>query len=673
MGSEKQIAVVLFSGGRGTASLSPALIRHSQIHLTVIVNAYDDGLSTGRLRGFIPGMLGPSDVRKNISTLMPVTESCHGALKRFLDFRFPDGTSREQALGSLVPVAKGMGFPSDPFLAEACRDLTMGQMAVMGDYCRAFLAYEEARLKEGISFDYGDCSVGNILFSGCYLAEGKNFNQAIDHFAQFSACRGRVLNITDGANRVLVALKADGRFLVDESAIVAPQDSVSIQEIFLLPDYLTPEELKQLGALPPEARRAFLATRESLPKADAGAIEAIADADLIIYGPGTQHSSLLPSYLTQGMTEAITGNETAEKVFVANILHDHDIPNLSVQGLLQAFHYYMSRKGAIDCQMASLTTRVLVQEPDQGELNRERSGSYVPFDIGRMGLDPEAVTAGDWEMGSGRHHGGQLVDQLLPLAQRLVEVKIHPYRHMVSIVVPALNEAATIGRVLEDLNRLDLSGYDVAKELIVVDGGSSDETLAIAREEKFVRVYVLEAGRQGRGEAIRMGLAKARGNVVVIFPSDGEYQAGDLALVVEPIIQNRYRVVFGSRAIKCVNLSQRIRHIYGNRRLAHFLSKYGGMSISILSLLLYNRYVSDPFSTLKGFDRALLRSMNLVSSGVDLEGEIIAKVSRLGEFVLEVPVQYHPRTKAEGKKTTVGDGFSTLFSLIRHGFWKPNE
>ncbi|MBF0135799.1 MAG: YvcK family protein [Magnetococcales bacterium] len=71
--------VVLFSGGRGTASLSPYLASHSQIELTLLINAYDDGLSTGRLRAFVPGMLGPSDMRKNLATLMP-NESTHQAL-----------------------------------------------------------------------------------------------------------------------------------------------------------------------------------------------------------------------------------------------------------------------------------------------------------------------------------------------------------------------------------------------------------------------------------------------------------------------------------------------------------------------------------------------------------------------------------------------------------------
>src|SRR6185436_4153317 len=93
-----RINVILFSGGSGTQSISEALMRHPQISLRILINAYDDGHSTGRLRRFIPGMLGPSDVRKNINRLMPVTERCHQALKRISDYRLPVGIPRADAL-----------------------------------------------------------------------------------------------------------------------------------------------------------------------------------------------------------------------------------------------------------------------------------------------------------------------------------------------------------------------------------------------------------------------------------------------------------------------------------------------------------------------------------------------------------------------------------------------
>ena len=145
-----------------------------------------------------------------------------------------------------------------------------------------------------------------------------------------------------------------------------------------------------------------------------------------------------------------------------------------------------------------------------------------------------------------------------------------------------------------------------------------------------------------------------------------EYEANDILQVVKPILLNQFKVVLGSRSIKCSNINQRIRlrQIYGNDWLSYFLSKYGGILLSITTLLLYNRYVTDPLSTLKAFDKALLEDLNLKSSGLDLEMETIAKITLRGEYILEVPVQYKARSVMEGKKTTVVEGIKALFALF---------
>src|SRR4051794_34931093 len=86
-----RLSVVLFSGGSGTGTITQSLLRHPQLVPTIVINAYDDGHSTGRLRRFIPGMLGPSDVRKNINRLMPKTQERHRALRSLSDHRLPVG------------------------------------------------------------------------------------------------------------------------------------------------------------------------------------------------------------------------------------------------------------------------------------------------------------------------------------------------------------------------------------------------------------------------------------------------------------------------------------------------------------------------------------------------------------------------------------------------------
>ena len=115
----------------------------------------------------------------------------------------------------------------------------------------------------------------------------------------------------------------------------------------------------------------------------------------------------------------------------------------------------------------------------------------------------------------------------------------------------------------------------------------------------------------------------------------------------------------------CTDLSHQLKAIYGNNTTLYLTSKYGGMLLSITTLLLYNRYVSDVLSSLKGYDLRLLRSLQLESDGIDLETEIVAKLSRRREYVFEMPVEYKPRTRAAGKKIRASDGIGALLALVR--------
>lgn len=654
--------IVIFAGGRGSSNIISALKEHERVRLTVLVNAYDDGLSTGRLRQFIPGMLGPSDIRKNATTLMAQTDRSSRALRTLLEYRFPDGAERTPVRAALQRIADLKPPSSFPEIGTAFLELSLQAASTMAAYLRTFLDYETAA--EGPKFDYGDCSLGNLVFAGAYLSRGRDFNAAIGAITELCEIPGQILNVTDGSNLVLTALKQDGNYLKNEAEIVSQQSSTPISELNLFPDYLREPELAALSRLPAKEKAEFLAARSVLPRANPEALQALAGADLIVYGPGTQHSSLLPSYLTLGVAESIESNAKAARVYVANILHDHDIPNLRIDELLKAFEHYMSRKQTRPISLPRLVSTCLVQQADAENLNWRASGSYVQVDIGALGGIPGDIIMRDWESERGRHVGDHVADLLIRTLSAAFEIP--PVRHRISIVVPALDEERTIGKVLGDLAALRLPWTDVAKEILVVDGGSTDGTLEIAGRAAEVRVYSLPRG-SGRGAALRYGFARARGNVVVVYPSDGEYFAHDLPKVVAPIMKNEFKVVFGSRAIKCLDLGGRLHEIYGADRLGYGLSKYGGTLISLACMFLHNRYVSDPLTSFKAFDAELLRSLKLGAVGVELEGEIIANLSRQREFILEVPVDYVPRNRAQGKKIRTIDGLRTLWLLIRTG------
>jgi 2-phospho-L-lactate transferase/gluconeogenesis factor (CofD/UPF0052 family) len=662
-----RLKVVLFSGGRGTSSIASALIEHGQMDLTSIVNAYDDGLSTGRIRAFVPGMLGPSDIRKNISTFMPNDERAQRALRRFLDYRFPPGTKRDDALRNMLALIDPSQPPPDETLNLAFEQLTVGQILKLRQYCSAYLDYEKERSKAGSNFDYGDCAVGNILFAGAFISNGHDFNAATADMQNLCEVRARVLNITLGQNYVLLGLKEDGRILPDEASIVSPQDHIPVERIFLLDEYLKADELEQLEASDFTQRLEYLKSKARLPEPNPEVLTAIAESDVIIYGPGTQHSSLFPSYLTKGVAEALAANTAAEKIFVANISPDHDIRSESAESLLEKFELYMNRYAEGPIPLRNLITRAFLQQQDLAS-----DHAYVPFDISARRFEGSAVVARNWEAESGRHLGGFILDELLSILRSARAVELQSYRHMVSIVVPVLDEERTIAEVIRSLIELDISDLEIEKEIIVVDGGSTDRTREIVGEHKNIRLYRLE-NVVGRGAAIRLGFSKARGDLVLVFPGDGEYSVSDIAPVIRPILNDQFKAVIGSRSIKCLNLESRIRHIYGDNRALYSVSKYGGMLLSVLCLIIYNRYISDVLSTLKAFDRSFLESLQLVSNGVDLECEMIAKISNKQGYIIEVPVNYTPRTQADGKKITIKDGLRAILALFRFRGWRGAE
>jgi 2-phospho-L-lactate transferase/gluconeogenesis factor (CofD/UPF0052 family) len=661
-GAKTKINLVLFSGGSGTQSITEALLKHPQISLRILINSYDDGHSTGRLRRFIPGMLGPSDVRKNINRLMPVAEHCQLALRSISDHRLPVGISREKALEFIECCVAGPFDRMPEKLAQEFDSLTVAQSRRLGSLLHTFVDFLHAEERCGRTFDFTDCAIGNLLFAGCYLQDGRDFNRTIRAFSQFYEISPDVLlNITEGENLFLVAEKENGLVVLSEAALVAAQDSAKISELFLL-DEDTYWKRVENAAEPPEGWRGLFDAAHCIPRLNPEAAKALQEADAIVYGPGTQHSSLFPSYMTEGVAEAISANQRADKIFVGNIHRDFDIQEDDANDLARKLLHALSRGGQIRVNWLDVVSHFFVQRTDDASLSKAK---YVPFDEGRFSFPLETVRARDWESQEGRHSGGYVVDELHQIIQARIDVELQRVHHMVSIVIPVLDEERTIEEVLRSLIALDFQSLGLTKEIILVDGCSTDRTAEIARTVNTVRVFRLD-GKLGRGAALRMGIEEARGNIIAFFPGDNEYHPNDLYSIVGAVVQSKFRVVLGSRAGKCTNLSERLMQIYENRRLLYLTSKYGGMLLSILTLLLYNRYVSDVLSSVKAFETHLLRSLDLRSNGIDLETEIVAKLSRKGEYIFELPVDYKPRSRSAGKKITARDGLKAVLALFRY-------
>ncbi|HTS58828.1 MAG TPA: 2-phospho-L-lactate transferase CofD family protein [Terriglobales bacterium] len=659
--SRSQINIVLFSGGSGTQSITEAFRRHPQIALKILINAYDDGHSTGRLRRFIPGMLGPSDIRKNINRLMPTIERSQRSLKLVSDYRLPVGVSRKDALAILNCIVAGDYEWLPERLASAFPQFAYWQLRQLCSFLVTFLTYFEKQESCGRTFDFTDCALGNLLFAGCYL-QHVNFNRAIESFSEFyEVGKNVLLNITLGENLFLAAEKETGAVLLNEAEIVATQDATRIRELFLLDEetYLT--RVENAACPPPGGWGHLLRAAHRVPGLNPGASTALAEADVIVYGPGTQHSSLLPSYMTEGLAETIAQNKKADKIFIANIYRDHDIQQEDAADLARKFLDAMTRDGGVPVQWQDVVSHFFVQGTDENTLSRAK---YVTYDKSRFVFPLEVIKVRDWEAEGGCHAGGYVLDELRQIVQSRIDVDLSRVHHMVSVIVPVLNEEATIEAVLRSLTALDFQAFGLTKEIILVDGGSTDRTIELGRSIRNVKV--LCAPQRGRGAAMLLGMKQARGNIIVFFPGDGEYRADDLYSIVNSLVNSQFRAAFGTRATKCTDLSQRLKAIYQGNQLLYLTSKYGGLLLSVTTLLLFNRYVSDVLSSVKGYDADLLRSLKLESNGLDLETEIVAKLSKKREYILEIPVNYKPRTRALGKKIRASDGIKAVLALMRY-------
>jgi 2-phospho-L-lactate transferase/gluconeogenesis factor (CofD/UPF0052 family) len=645
----RRLQVVLFSGGRGSGALARQLVASPTIDLTLAINGYDDGASTGEVRRFLGDSLGPSDFRKNASTLAGVLRTCPPALIELLDLRSPAGYSPAQAV-SAIDIASGdpAHASADEFQQSIARNIALLEYSRRAHLGARLLRFRDELRSSGRSFNFSDCSLGNLVFAGSFLLADRDFNEAIDDYCTIVGLpAGLIENVTDGRNAFLVAIDADGQLLATEEAIVDVARPNRIREIYLIDRPLTPSERGVVARGGPAAE-AFLREREPVLAINARLTPKIASADLILYAPGTQHSSLFPSYLTPGLSEAIAGNLSALKVLVTNIQADAEISGSNAVDLLERAEYYLKNKGRARVPTPFLVTHSLINDPARPE----GAAPYVPLGPTDAIEDPRLVRIGNFEDGiSGRHDAARVLGPFIAsIAGRRARTRVAVLLHDDE----SMNKTA---QTLLEMIRGGLS--EVAVDVTVFYPGSEPLDPHLTARLPFA-VRQLQEGVRSFAEAARSGGF----DYVLLFESSGMYRGEETVPLLAQLATGRLDAVWGSRRLSVRDIEESYRFRYQRKALAGAVSYLGSYLLSLACLVLYGRYITDTLSGVRA-----IRAGDVLDPRVDLTAKsvnhaLLASLLRRKAEILELPVRFFPLSPDRVKRTSALDGVRALWILL---------
>jgi 2-phospho-L-lactate transferase/gluconeogenesis factor (CofD/UPF0052 family) len=573
-------------------------------------------------------MLGPSDFRKNLANFLHWHSNYQYALTRLLEFRFPE-IDQEKEVASLKDWAAlgsgGSGSTMSEKLRPVVLELDRMSPRVRG-YLTAFFEYQDCQEEP---FQFGDCSIGNLIFAGAYLKNNRNFNAAAAELAREFHSRARLLNVTRGENRVLVALKEDGAILEREAKIVGPQSNAKIVDFFFLENLLAPDELARLRLLPDiAAKRAALQTLHRPVSISPEAREALLHSDIIVYGPGTQFSSLLPSYKTAGLDEALSASRARVKIFVANIHRDHDIEAFSATDIvgkaLELLHDPANKRRSMTHVLYTNRSSKPAQLLPRGEAEAQAFIENLKWTDGEFENPTKA----------GVHSGYLTVRQIF----NAYEEALVPAEPRLDIYINLYKRSLAVSQLIEEFvelpwqtyfkqvrlrfNNVELPPLNLPEHLVIE---------SVKRDEMFSEVHELS-------EWASSGNSK----YLATISGDGEYRLCDIFHGMEILTQHPFAAVYGSRNQSRNQFYNSLDAAYGESPLLYACSLAGGFLFSLLFALRFGVVFSDPLTGFRLYNRSsLAHVLEKLSRLNDHSASGITKILMQNKCeIAEIPISY---------------------------------
>lgn len=225
-----------------------------------------------------------------------------------------------------------------------------------------------------------------------------------------------------------------------------------------------------------------------------------------------------------------------------------------------------------------------------------------------------------------------------------------------SVIVPCFNEVNTIEEVIQTIKKSPIQD----QEIIIVDDGSTDGTRELLQNTLGSQVdrVIYHPRNRGKGSALKTGFQAATGDIVIVQDADLEYSPQDYRIMIQPILENKADVVFGSRFVGS-----------SPHRVVYYWHMVGNQFLTTLSNMLTNINLTDMETCYKAFRREIIQSIEICENRFGFEPEITAKVAKMNCRIYEVGISYYGRTYAEGKKIGWRDGFQAIFCILKYNLF----
>jgi dolichol-phosphate mannosyltransferase len=225
-----------------------------------------------------------------------------------------------------------------------------------------------------------------------------------------------------------------------------------------------------------------------------------------------------------------------------------------------------------------------------------------------------------------------------------------------SVIMPIYNEEKTLMTILDRVQAVPIE-----KEIIIVDDRSVDTTGALLETIRSDNVFIYRHQRNmGKGAAVRTALHHVTGDIVIIQDGDLEYDPADYQKLIQPITAGQTNVVYGSRVL-------------GHGPISYRRYSWGAKFITWVGNLLYGLHLTDLYTCYKVLRKDVMVSLDLQCRGFEFCPEVTAKLCRMGQQIIELPISYHPRPFEEGKKIRWRDGLIGIWTLLKYRFWKAQK